>query len=391
VRETHRLELALQVALGRGLIDQAGSASDQGHTAFVRARELCLQLGDTDQLLSVLYGLQVYHFSHSEPEVVIDYAQEMLELGHRTGRREAILSGERVAGSAYLLLGRLNEARTAYEHLLTLYEKDKDGALASETGRDPFVAGCSFLAICLTLMGDPEQGQATLRRGLSHAEHLQHAISIVFALRRGCVEAMLRRDVERVRVLSARLLEISTDYETFLGGPEGHLFQSWALLHERDDEALQQRMRRSLDQLDETRTWALLPFLMAAAAELRGVRGDRTAARELLVRAKELGDSTGEHWCQPEIMRLEAALLCESTAEKLDLLHRALHLSRGQGSRLWQLRIAMYLAEINRCQGRQDEGYRLLVPIHARYGRGVDTPDLQRATRLLEMLRLPAQ
>jgi hypothetical protein len=59
--------------------------------------------------------------------VVIDYAQEMLELGHRTGRREAILSGERVAGSAYLLLGRLNEARTAYEHLLALYEKDKDG------------------------------------------------------------------------------------------------------------------------------------------------------------------------------------------------------------------------------------------------------------------------
>ena len=92
MRETRRQELALQVALGRGLIDQVGSASDQGHAAFVRARELCLELGDTDQLLSVLYGLQVYHFSHSEPEVVIDYAQEMLELGHRTGRREAILS-----------------------------------------------------------------------------------------------------------------------------------------------------------------------------------------------------------------------------------------------------------------------------------------------------------
>ena len=67
MRETRRQELALQVALGRGLIDQVGSASDQGHAAFVRARELCLELGDTDLLLSVLYGLQVYHFSHAEP------------------------------------------------------------------------------------------------------------------------------------------------------------------------------------------------------------------------------------------------------------------------------------------------------------------------------------
>jgi tetratricopeptide (TPR) repeat protein len=384
MRETRQLELALQVALGRGLIDQVGSASDQGNAAFVRARELCLELGDTDQLLSVLYGLQVYHFSHSEPEVVIDYAQEMLELGHRTGRREAILSGERVAGSAYLLLGRLNEARTAYEHLLALYEKDKDGALASETGRDPLVAGCSFLAICLTLMGDPKRGEAAARRGLSHAEHLNHAISIVFALRRGCVEAMLRRDVERVKVLSARLLEISTDYETFLGGPEGHLFYSWALLHEHVDEALQQRMQRSLDQLDETRTWALLPFFMAAAAELRAAMGDHPAARKLLVRAQQLGEATGERWSQPEIMRLEAALLCDSTASKLDLLDRALELSRGHGSRIWQLRIAMDLAEMLHDEGRPGQAYRLLAPTLAGFSGGVDTPDLQRATRLLK-------
>src|SRR4029077_2866567 len=174
---------------------------------------------------------------------------------------------------------------------------------------------------CLTLMGYPAQGEATSRRGLSHAEHLRHAISVVFALRRGCVEAMLRRDVARVKLLSARLLEVSTDYETFLGGPEGHLFHSWALLHERDDAALWENLHRSLDQLDETRTWALLPFLMAASAELCAARGDPTAARRLLVRAKHLAGLTGERCCQPEIIRLEAALLSDDPADKADLLH----------------------------------------------------------------------
>jgi class 3 adenylate cyclase len=37
-RETRRRELSLQVALGRGLIDEVGSASEVGHAAFVRAR-----------------------------------------------------------------------------------------------------------------------------------------------------------------------------------------------------------------------------------------------------------------------------------------------------------------------------------------------------------------
>jgi class 3 adenylate cyclase len=381
-----RQELALQVALGRGLIDQVGSASDQGHAAFVRARELCLELGDTDLLLSVLYGLQVYHFSHAEPAIVIRYAQEILDLGQRTGRRAAILEGERVAGSAYLLLGRLADSRAAYEHLLALYEADKDSNLASETARDPFVAGCSFLAVCLTLMGYPAQGEATSRRGLSHAEHLRHAISVVFALRRGCVEAMLRRDVARVKLLSARLLEVSTDYETFLGGPEGHLFHSWALLHERDDAALWENLHRSLDQLDETRTWALLPFLMAASAELCAARGDPTAARRLLVRAKHLAGLTGERWCQPEIIRLEAALLSDDPADKADLLHRAIELSNEQGSHLWRLRVAIDLAELLRGQGRPDKARELLAPIHGWFTEGFDAPDLRRGSRLLEAL-----
>jgi hypothetical protein len=229
-----------------------------------------------------------------------------------------------------------------------------------------------------------------IRRGLGHAEHLRHAISIVFALRRGCVEAMLRRDVERVKTLSSRLLEVSTDYATFLGGPEGHLFHCWALLHACDDPALEQRLQRSLDQLDETRTWALLPFLMAAAAELRASHGDRTAAGKLLIRAKELGDLTGERWCQPEIMRLEAALLREHPGQKLDLLHGALELSREQGSNLWRLRCATDLAELLHGQGRPGEAHKLLAPIHGWFSEGLEMPDLRRASGLLEILGLSA-
>ena len=150
--------------------------------------------------------------------------------------------------------------------------------------------------------------------------------------------------------------------------------------------ALWERLQRSLDQLDETRTWALLPFLMAAAAELSAARGDHAAARSLLVRAKELGGMTDERWCQPEIMRLEAAFLSDDPAEKADLLHRALELSEEQGSQLWRLRGAIDLAELLRDQGQPDKARELLVPIHGWFSEGFDAPDLRRGSRLLETL-----
>ena len=86
----------------------------KGHDAFVRARELCLELNETELLLPILYGLQVYHFTHAEPEVVTRYAREILDLGARTGDRQATILGERVGGSAYLLLGRFAELRGVY-------------------------------------------------------------------------------------------------------------------------------------------------------------------------------------------------------------------------------------------------------------------------------------
>jgi class 3 adenylate cyclase/tetratricopeptide (TPR) repeat protein len=383
---TRRRELALQAALGRGLIDNVGSASDEGHAAFMRARELCLELNETDLLLPILYGLQVYHFTHAEPEVVTRYAREILDLGARTGNRQATMLGERVGGSAYLLLGRFAEARGAYEHLLNLYDPAEEAGAVSDAARDPMVAGCAFLGICLTVMGYPEQGRAVTARGLVHGEMLGHAISVVFILRRGCITAMLRRDVDAVRRMSARLLEVSTDYETFLGGPEGRFFQSWAVMHESTDPALETQLQHSLDQLDDTKTWALLSYLMAAAAELKGERGDRDGARALLARAAELARLAGERWCQPEITRLQARFNAADANESAAMLHEALAVARVQEAKLWELRAATDLAHLLSGRGERDAARDLLGPVCGWFTEGRDSADVVAARKLLEAL-----
>jgi len=391
---TRRRELLLQAALGRGLIDQVGSASDEGHVAFMRARELCLELNETDLLLPILYGLQVYHFSHAEPEVVIRYAREILDLGERAGNRQATILGERVGGSAYLLLGRFAESRAAYENLLRLYESDNSPGPAADTGRNPMVAGCAFLGICLAVMGYPDQARRVTEKGLAHAEAISHAISVVFILRRGCITSMLLRDVEEVRWKAARLLDVSIDYETFLGGPEGRFFQAWAALQAGDDPAMETQLQESLDQLDKTKIWALLSYFMAAAAELKGERGDRHGASALLARATELARLTGERWCLPEIARLQARYDVTDAAESIAMLREALAAAQAQGGKLWELRVATDLAWLLRAREAHQEARAVMAPIYQWYTEGFNYRDVQAAAdfaREAGLRRKPAQ
>lgn len=197
---------------------------------------------------------------------------------------------------------------------------------------------------------------------------------------------MLRRDVDLVKTMSGTLLEVSIDYETFLGGTEAQLFQSWALLHGQDDPILRERLRQSLDRIDAAKVWIMLPFMMAASAEVLGSRGDRDAARTLLSRAVELVRLTDEQWCQPEIMRLEAEFLCEDPEEKADMLRRSIELSHELGAHLWRLRIGIDLARLLRDEGRHDEARDVLSPIYGWFAEGFATADLQMARRLLETL-----
>ena len=382
--ENRRRELTLQIALGRGLIDSVSSASDTAHTAFKRARELCLELGETDLLVPVLYGLQVYHFTRGEPDIVISYAREILALATSTGDRRALLLGERVGGSAYFLLGKLAESRASYENLLLLYDSQVDGGMVSDTTRHPMVAGYTFLSICLTVMGYPEQGLATAERGLRQAEEVLHAISLVFGLRRGCIQHMLMRDVARTRRRAAELLTLSVSYETFKGEPEGTLFESWAILHETNDDGAHRRLLLALQQLDDTKNWAFLPFLMTAAADLTWRRGDQAGAMTLLNRATELIALTGERWCEAEVLRLRACIPPAETPDRVALLRQSLALAAEQGARLWELRSAVDLARIWRDDGLLRDAADLLGPICGWFTEGFDLPDFIEAKALLD-------
>ena len=384
--ETRRRELALQLTLGRTLIDQRGSGSDEVSVAFGRAREICLAIDETKQLLRVHDGLMNFHFTRSGPKKVLHYVSEMLEIARRTGDPQALLMARRSAGFGNVMLGRFEEARHEMQLLIDMYETERDGPHAGLTTRDPKVSICTLLGICLTAMGYPDSGAAISLDGVTHAESLNHPISHILGLRRACVQRMMQKDTQGVIELSARLLAVNANYETFLGTREGAIFDGWARLHTRQDAALLQHMQTCLEELDAKQFWAMLPFFLTSVAELKGEHGDLSGAVALLDRAVELAELTDERWCEAEILRVRACFGAGDANEAANLLQTSLGVARNQGAKLWELRTAVSLAKLWREQGRHAAAHDVLAPIYAWLTEGFKTSDVMAARALLDEL-----
>jgi class 3 adenylate cyclase len=382
---TLRLELSIQLALGQALIDNLGSGSDSVRDAFQHARDLCLALDDTEQLLRAHDGLINFHLTRSESEALLRCAEEMAEVGQRTGNPQAILPGRRAAGYAHLLLGQLTDACEDFAAILAVYEVERDGPRSAVTTRDSRVSVTTALGICLTALGKVAAGTAVSMEGVTHAERLGHIPSLVLGLRRACVQRMMWRDAAGTLGLAERLIEVSADYETFLGPREGMLFCNWAKMRLRHDLTLLRPIRDSLDGLTAARHSVLLPFFLTCAAEAHGDAGDPAGAAGLLAQAAGLVERTGERWSEAEVLRLQARFVAREPAEAVSLLRRALAVGRAQGARLWELRAALDLARLAErgLVDAQSTASTVLGPVLAGYEDSVETSDLVAARALL--------
>jgi class 3 adenylate cyclase/tetratricopeptide (TPR) repeat protein len=378
------LELRIQVQLGRALIDHQGSGSQQVRTAFERALELCLALNNNVELLRTHDGLMNHYITRSQPQEVLRYAREMLNLSRANDNPQNLLMALRSQGFANLMLGRFPLARQDFEELLEVYDAVRDGPGAFLTARDPKVSVCTLLGMCLTAMGYPDAGAARSAEGLQHAGHLDHTVSMVLGLRRACVQSMMQRDVPRALRLSNELLTMDAEHEVFLGTREGGIFHGWARLHQQNDPEVHDQVQMCINQLEAAQHWVMLPFFMACAAERRGFYGDREVADDMLRRALLLVDRTEEVWCLPEILRLQACFSAVNATQARELLDCSLDLAKKQGARLWELRTSVTLATLSGGMGETAQARSRLGQIVGWFTEGFTTVDVAEARLFLE-------
>jgi class 3 adenylate cyclase/tetratricopeptide (TPR) repeat protein len=170
--------LTLYVALGAALIITKGQAVPEVEHAYTQAYALCQQVGETPQLVPVLYGLWRFYLVRSQFHTAYELGETLLRLAQHAVDPALAVIAHYTLGSARLWLGELSAARQHLEAGMAHYTPDQRRIPVFRIGHDPGVACRFFTAQILWLLGYPAQALARLHDTLVLAHELSHPYSL---------------------------------------------------------------------------------------------------------------------------------------------------------------------------------------------------------------------
>lgn len=388
--ERQQLELDLTLKLATVLRSAHGYAAPVAEEKYLRARELCHQLSDSDKRFSIEWGLFQCYFVKGDMKAAGDIARDLF--GHAQMHPARPLVDARLAeGMVQYQLGDLKGARKAFEVAVALTKPEADEPHFFSHGQNPGIFCASYLARTLWLLGYPDQAKAIVERNVTTARARMHDAahlhSYVNALTSAVGIYSSRREPAVVKQLSEMLVTIARRYHYNYYEVLAVFDLAWAVSAEGDPTSGITQMQQSLAALEKTGTVNILPGYYARLAERLAGTGRRHEAMEALERAQH---PLGTRIWDAEIDRINGELLVSMPGQSsaaTAAFESGIEVSRRQHCRSLELRVATSYARFLHSLGRSRDGRELLDNCFRSFEEGLDTKDLLDARSLLGELR----
>jgi class 3 adenylate cyclase/predicted ATPase len=386
----HQRELQLQTTLGAATLMVRGHASPEVEAAYRRAHVLCQQLGGTQDMLPVLFGLWRFFVMRADYAMARQLGEDLLGLAERSDDLPAHVIPHYAVGFTCFCLGELLPASSHLEEGIAHYIQAQRSFTVFKAGQDPGVACRLYAALTLWAMSYPDQALARAHDSLRLAIELGHPFSHAFAQAGLSMVEQLRRDAQNVYDHAEATVTLSTEqgFPTWLA--MGKCLRGWALTALRQREEGMIELRQGLTDWRAIGTELFVPYFMTVLADGCSAFKRVDEALAALTEGWEAIERTGEYWWKAEVHRLKGDLLLDQStsdvAQAADYFRQALDVARTQQAKSLELRAATSLARLWQSQDRRQEAYELLVPLHDWFTEGFDTADLKVAKLLLERL-----
>jgi predicted ATPase len=367
-----------------------GHAAPEVEHVYTRARVLCQQMGETPQLVPVLFGLWRFYAVRSQLHTARELGDTLLRLAQHADDSALAVIAHYALGATWLCLGALPAARQHLEAGIARYTPDQRTAPVFRMGPDLGVACRLNAARTLWLLGYPEQALTRLHEALVLAHTLSHPYTLAFARCYAAIVSQFRRDMPAVQEHADAAVALATEQGFPQWAAQGTSMRGWALTMQGQGEQGLAQVRQGIAVGRATGTALRFPYFSAILAEVCDHLGHLDDGLQALAEAHTLVEQHEDREWAAEICRLRGILLLRQTvvpqAEAETWLRQALDVARRQEAKSLELRAAMSLARLWQHQGKRAEARGLLAPIYGWFTEGFDTADLQEAKALLGAL-----
>jgi class 3 adenylate cyclase/predicted ATPase len=374
-----RLELELQIALGNVLAARTGYAGTETDAGFRRARELCLEVADTVQLLRITWGQFTGHFAGGKQRLALATANELLALSERLDDDGGRQMGHASVGVSLLHLASFSDARTHFELALAI-DATREHEWTHLYGQSGRVTALAYLSLNLLLSGFPDAAQEVAKESVAESRKLDHPTSLCFAHSIASRVSYLRRDSKALAHHSEMVVRLADKHGLSLWQALGSIYAGWSRVENGAPSEGIAMIRDGLGRYRAGGAALSLPLYLASLASIEAASGNQRATLELLNEAQAAITAGDEHWMSAEIHRLtgEAMLADGDVAGATREFRVARALAGEQGAKLWELRIETNLTGLSRDCGK--------ARVYRSLSEGFTDPDLEQAKAALDAI-----
>lgn len=383
--------MKLLAALGVALLYTRGPEPET-EALWKEALALAEQVNDLHYQLRMLWALPVYLVYFGDYRAALGYLRRLRIVARKYGDSADRVSTERLIATTLHYFGRQRHARQRLERALQAYAAPAQQSHILRFQFDQRATARGTLASILWLQGYATQAAQTAREAVEDARTADHPVSLCSALGLSAFPiALYIGDLSEAERCLKHLLDHSARHSLAVWCSLGDCLEGMLTI-ERGELAGVDRMQDALERLWAARFCLRRSYFLGALARGQARAGRLSDALATIEDALALCEQTGERWNQPEILRLKGE--CVRTRGSSGDLHEAeqlykqsINLSRRQGSHIWELRSTTSLAELCMDLGRHGEASEALVSVYSRFTEGFETPDLQKAARLIAELQ----
>lgn len=390
--ERDRREIAFRRALGAAWMAAKGWPAPEVRDSLLPALKLTDSAESPRDLLAVYWGTWSNTLSQGRVAESVEWAQTLLEMGHRSGNDEITITAELMLCVARFWLGEVQASRGHADAVMRTYDPAMHGRLVLEINHDPKTGAGIYRAQTTWMLGYPDLAVEESARNIDHARAQGHYFDLGFALAAGAdlFEYRGETEIQRERVEECRRLgqEHSLAVLSDVLAPLRH---GASLIRAGVYEEGIALLRSALEVREAAGGFGgSNPYFQTLLAEGLAATGDLDKAQSVIARQVEQIERPqwGERCHFAEVLRIEGWIYeLRGDSDAAEASYRSsLSWAASQQTKSWELRSTTSLAVHLAGRDRASEGRELLSPILEWFTEGFTTRDLVRAREVLDSL-----